>query len=145
MATMPSEILWAYLTETAALFTDPDDNGTWPLYINQLPDGNETDNTAASLSDTAGLYDGKAMNGTINQHYGIQIRLRALADTDAYEKAYVVEDTLKDVTNTNVTIQSGEIYRINNISQAGPIVRMGPDEKRRANYSINMLMSLTLV
>jgi hypothetical protein len=138
---MPSEILWEYLVETAGLFTDPDDGGEWPLYINELPDGNGVDNTTACVSDTVGLYDGKSMDGTIDQHYGIQIRLRAFTEASAYGKAATVESTLAPISNVDVVMGSDETYRINNISQAGSIIRMGPDEKRRINFTINYLFS----
>lgn len=143
--TTPAAILAAYLINYIAIFTDPDDDAAWPLYINGLPDGLGTANEAAAVFDTIGLYNGKTMHGTLNQHFGIQIRIRAMSDNDVYVKADAIEAALANVHSINVIGESSETFRINNISQATPIIRLGPDEQRRMLCTLNYLLSTTEV
>src|SRR5574343_116506 len=136
---LPSSILWDYLVDTLALFTNPSDGSTWPLYDGSLPDGLGALNTCAAIFNTSGVMKGKSMRSNLDQHYGIQIRIRSMTESDGYTKAKEVQDAFVSVHNQNISIVSGETWRINNLQQTTPIVLIGVDEKLRFNHTINFL------
>lgn len=138
---LPSLILATYLRDTLALFSNPSESTTWPLYIRNLPDGTRIEDNLASIFDTAGVYDGKMMDGTEYEHYGIQIRIRCTVYSSGWEKASVLVNTLKDVTGVNVTVSS-RTFRIQNISRTSAIVHISTDEKQRDHFTVNFLVSL---
>jgi len=142
--TMPSEVIWKYLVDTAALFMGLEDGGDWPLCIGHLPDGNDVPVECAAIYNTTGLFDGKDMRANIDQHFGIQIALRALTEAAGYGKMADVENTFKNIHNERVTYAIGEIWRINCIVQTSPVVSLGVDDQRRFIFTCNFLVSMVL-
>lgn len=142
---MPSSILWEYLIETAGLFSNPANGTAWPLYDGNLPDGNATPNVAAALFNTSGLLEGKDMHSNLDQRYGIQVALRCFSESDGYDKAKEVQNSVKDIHNEDISIVSGETWRILNVHQTSPIVKIGIDEKGRTLHTINFLLCMVLI
>lgn len=142
--TMPSEVLWKYLVDTAELFTSPADGATWPLFIGHLPDANDVEDEAGAIYNTVGLFDGKDMRENIDQHFGIQISVRSLTEQAGYDKMSDIEADLKSVHNELVSFIAGETWQINTISQTGPIVSLGVDEQRRFLFTLNVIVSMVL-
>ncbi len=143
--TCPSSIICDYLIETAALFTTPSDNDTWPIYDGSMPDGNATPNQCAAVLNTTGVMEGKDMQGNLDQRYGIQIRIRSMSEATGYAKAKEVEDEFRSVTFQDVTVVSGETWRIYNLQQATPIILVAVDEKRRFTQVINFLCCMKII
>jgi len=139
---LPSEVVAMYLINTLAMFTDPDDYADWPLFIGHCPDANDVPDNCGVVYLTTGIFDGKNMRATINQHYGIQIRVRTRTETLGYSKVSSIEDAFKSVHNEDVSIANGDTWRIRNFHQATPIIPLGVDDQRRYNHTINFATSM---
>ena len=142
--TMPSEIVWKYAVDTANLFTNPADDDDWPLFVGMMPDGNDVANECGAVYNTAGFVEGKNMRSEIDQHFGIQMRVRSFSESDGYDEIVAVEKDFKDVHNQEVTFTSGETWNINNFYQTSPIISLGVDDRRRFNFTLNYALSMTL-
>lgn len=139
----PADILWQYLIDTAELFTDPDDGGTWPLYNDFLPDDAEIEDDTAAIFSTAGIIHGKDEAGTQYQHYGLQLRVRAVDGRDAYEKSQAVMTALLTVQNQNVVVPGESTYEIHSITQTTDVVPIYIDQKNRTHYTVNFIVAYT--
>ena len=139
----PADILWYYLTDVAVLFTDPSDGGSWPLYNDFLPDDSEIEDDTAAIFSTSGILHGKDEDGTLYQHYGLQLRVRACDARDAYEKMKNVMDNLLTVNNQNVVVTGEGTYEIHNITQTTDIVPIQIDQKNRTHYTVNFIVAYT--
>ena len=142
--TMPSEIVWKYAVDITDLFTNPSDDAVWPLFVGMMPDGNDVANECGAVYNTAGYVEGKNMRSEIDQHFGIQIRVRSFSESDGYDQMVSVEKDFRDVHNQDVTFTSGETWRINNFYQTSPIISLGVDDRRRFNFTLNYALSMTL-
>jgi hypothetical protein len=106
----------------------------WPVYVNDLPD--EPGN-CIGVFDTVGTQDSRTMRGNTQDRPGVQIRVRGTGHQVAYVRAYLLESLVDTIQRTLVSMDSGNTYQIDVFSRSGPIVRMGPDDEGRANFSIN--------
>jgi len=116
----------------------------WPLFVGMMPDGNDVANECGAVYNTAGYVEGKNMRSEIDQHFGIQIRVRSFSESDGYDQMVSVEKDFKDVHNQDVTFTSGETWKINNFYQTSPIISLGVDDRRRFNFTLNYALSMTL-
>lgn len=145
ITTMPSNIIWSYSVEEATLFSDPNDDDEWPLYIGHLPDGNEAPNECAAIYNTTGIFNGKDMWGNIDQHFGVEFHVRSLTEADGYDRTKDIEDDFKDVHNVDITVVSGEVWRLYNLHQTTPVVTLGVDEQRRFHHTINFACCMKML
>ena len=142
----PAYILSQYLIEEAAIMTIPSDDGSWPLYVNHMPDGREVADDCGVLYDTAGAKDGRLMTGVVIEHLGIQLRLRSLENQAGYAKAETIVSDLDAILNTELTIGSDD-YIIHNVSRTSPIIPLGIEggTKRRFLFTVNFLVTMKKV
>lgn len=135
-----ADIIRVLLTqESGALFSVPAPNVVWPLYVASLPDD---PNKAACLTDTEGKLAARYLDSGGNKKmYGIQLRTRATVYTDAIAAAFWAENLWENVSMKAVSVGSNS-YTIDTIIQTSPILAMGYDAKRRANFSLNALVLL---
>lgn len=83
-------------------------------------------------------------DGEEQEHYGIQVRIRAAADVQAFAKANEVAEVLaKDLYDESVTISSST-YLVHSFSRTGTILALGYDNpnSKRTIYVINGLVCL---
>jgi hypothetical protein len=139
---LPSEVVAMYLINTLALFTNPDEDADWPLFIGHCPDANDVPDDCGVIYLTTGIFDGKGMRAVINQHYGIQIRVRTRTETQGYSRMGSIEEVFKSVHNEDIILANGDTWRIRNFHQATPIVPLGVDDQRRYHHTINMAVSM---
>jgi len=140
----PAAVVATYLTGVA-LMTVPSSAGDWPLYISYLRDEQGVKDNAGAIYNTTPVKDGRWMvDGSILQHYGIQIILRALTEETGWAKCNILANQLDSVVNVDV-IKDGSTYRLHNISRMGGVNVLGEEmtTKRRKMFSMNFLVSLT--
>lgn len=137
----PADILWQYLIDIAALFTDPDDDDPWPLYNDYLPDSGYVADDVAVIFTTSGILHGKDEDGTQYQHYGLQLRARSSDKRDAYEKLKNVMSSLLIINNQEILIPGGDTYVLYSISQTTDIVPIHIDHKKRTHYTVNFIVA----
>ena len=112
---------------------------TWPVYNSQL---NDKPDGALCVYNTSGILDGRLMAGTVIEHQGIQIRVRAAIDADALVKIKAVAAALDSFKNTEVVI-GASTYTIQNASRKSPIIGLGvEDGTKRVSYTINYTLTL---
>ncbi len=140
--TMPNEIIAEYVIGQGWL-TDPTLGQAWPLYKGNLPDATGVPNDIVAVFNTPGVLNGKDMEGTEYQHYGLQFRFRSAKDYNGYNKAQDLVTALLAVHGVVVSMASGEVYAIQSFSQASDIVLIQVDEKTRTHHTVNLLCSYT--
>lgn len=141
----PAHILAEYLRQgesSLGLFTDPADEGDWPLYVSSLPDGNGVPANAAAVYDTSGVKIARLNNGTNVFQYGVQVFIRSSDYIIGHGKASELESLLEGLLNEKVTIGE-EVYVINTFNQTSPVLVLGQDpDTRRDAFTINGLLFL---
>ncbi len=140
----PAEVMAAYIIDGLGSMARPSEGGSWPLYISHMPDGDNVASDAGSIYNTPGVKDGRRMEGPISQHYGIQLRIRSLEQSDGWAKAEDIASNLDAVHNVTVT-NGAEEYQLRNISRQGPVVPLGIEQestRRRFLFTVNFLVTM---
>lgn len=139
----PATIIANYLTGLAVM-TVPSAEDDWPLYISNLPDSPDN---AAVIFNTTPIKDAKLMDdGSIIQHYGIEILLRSIIDEDGWDKCNILSGELDILRNVFVSINDST-YKIHNVTRLGGINSLGSesDSRRRNLFSMNFTVSITKI
>lgn len=135
----PSYILRAYIVDVVTGFTYPENGSDWPLFTSFMPDSL---NDASAVYDTTPVKDGRLMVGTVIQHYGLQIKLKAQDYNTGWAKLNNLASSLDSVLRYTQTV-SGNDYLIQNITR-NPVAYLGMDTegKRRHVFTVNLLMTV---
>ena len=140
----PADII-RYLLVDLARGSLPEDETTWPIYVSQEPDSPDS---CITLYDTSGILEGRAqISGEIQEHYGIQLRVRAASPTVAYSKISELNSWIDEcVRNNVVTIESSQ-YLVYAITRKGGILSLGKElsASKRNLYTVNAIVSLVPV
>src|ERR1700722_9361815 len=141
LANAPSEILRALiLAPSHSSFTDPNLALVWPLFVSALPD---QPNAAACIFDTDGrLYSRSLGTGRNEVAYGLSFQTRSLIYSAAYQILDNVEKGQLNKVRRQTVVIGVNSYIVDCVMVQGPIISMGQDEKRRAMFSLNLLMTL---
>lgn len=137
----PAYVIWQLLVDQN-LATDPDNESTWPAYINN--NSHDVDDLIV-VYDTQGRDSGKNQpSSELQEHHGLQFRIRASASQDAFSKANAIQQTLDGLTNESVTI-STDTYTVYSINTS-PIIRIGKEqpEDRLYLYTLNVTAAIRL-
>tara|TARA_R110002020_G_scaffold376130_3_gene587308 strand:+ start:28068 stop:28517 length:450 start_codon:yes stop_codon:yes gene_type:complete len=121
--------------------TLPSASGAWPIHTANMP--NKPD-SAILITETAGKISGRDHNsGTIQEHQGIQIMVRASRFSTAYTKAgQIIQSIDEDILRTAVTISSST-YEIQSITRTTGALNIGKEEgTKRQIFTINAIVSL---
>ena len=139
----PASILAAYIRDQG-LMSDPADSTTWPLYVSYLPD--ETENDAGSINNIQGVKDGRIMEGSVIQHYGLELIIRSTVHNTGWAKMEAIATNLDSVHRISITV-SGENYEIQNIKRDGIIETLGSESgtKKRQLFRSIFLMTVKKV
>ena len=140
----PADIV-RYLLVDLSRGTLPEDETTWPIYVSQEPDSPDS---CITVYDTSGILEGRAqISGEIQEHYGIQIKVRAASPTVAYTKIAEINSWIDEsVRNNSVTIESSQ-YLVYAITRKGGILSLGKElsASKRNLYTVNAIVSLVPV
>lgn len=140
----PAKILQEYLIQNSIEdMTDPVDNNAWPLYVGYMPDGVKAKTDIASAYDTPGIKDGRQMDGEVNEHYGVQIKVRSDDYLEGYLKAQALGVATESISRAEVTIDS-DSFLLQNVSIQGPVVPLGREKgtSGRMFFTINLLLTI---
>lgn len=120
-------------------------NGSWPIYVGFLPDSPAQ---AIVIYDTAGLPDGRIMQGSKIEHPGLQIRIRAGTYSVAAARANVLKNIVDAIRRESVDMDGETTYLIENISRVGTPINLGPEDEtgsnRRFNFTLNAVVTYSL-
>ncbi len=130
--------------------TDPTLSGTWPIYVSEEPD---TPDNVITIYDTVGLVHGRSqIEGEIQEHEGIQIRIRGATHDLGFRKANDIL-TAVDITAVRDTVGVASVlgtgttnYFVNSITRTSGILSLGdsPTSRRRI-FTINAVVMLRQV
>lgn len=126
------------------LGTLPTSNGIWPVSAESEPDAPDE---CVTVYTTVGKDHGRTMiDGEMQQHYGIQIRVRSRTPTVGWVKADTVATTIaarNQVYDLTVVIESS-VYLVHCFANIGDVLPLGkeaPTSKRNL-FTINALLSV---
>ena len=137
----PADIV-RYLLVDVAQGTLPEDESAWPIFADSEPD--EPDE-CITVYDTSGIVEGRAhKTGEVQEHYGIQVRLRCLTPESGYARMRTLMLVMDELIRLDhVSIVNSE-YLVTAISRKGGILSLGeetPNSKRYV-FTLNAIVSL---
>ena len=139
----PAAVLAAFL-QSAGVFSAYDADEAWPVYVSSMPDGAGVPADCAVLYNTAGLFNGKTLRGSVDCRYGVQLRVRSSTDSEGWVKINAAGRALDSVCRTIVLV--GEVeYVVYNVSRATPVIPLGRDissQALRYLHVLNVLVTL---
>lgn len=140
LAHSPAMILQKILVMPSdALFSDPPTPLPCPLYITTLPDDPDL---AACVYDTEGVMIARLLaSGNELQKFGIQLRMRKRDYQSGFQTMQLAANQISTVKNQDVVLNS-HTYRVQSIMQTSPVLSIGQDQKRRDEFTLNLLMFL---
>lgn len=147
MIDSPSAILKKFFIDQL-VFGDPT-AGTlvWPIYDSFLPDEPLVPDSAAAITDTDGLKDGRIMKtGESIMHQGLQLLVRSQDKTDAWTQIDKAKSYLDAIQMTSVSVGL-QTYTVWSVTLLAPPMFIGiePGTKRRRLYSLNMRTTIVAV
>ncbi len=127
--------------------TAPSAGGSWPVKVAQEP--NEPD-SVITVYGTAGVLQGKfQIDGEVQEHYGIQIRVRDARHYSGYGKANDIAVGLDAVLNQVVEVGTdagtggSTNYTVYAVSRrSGPLAIGTEPESKRRIFTINVVCAI---
>lgn len=116
----------------------------WPVFSTNEPD---TPDNCITVYDTTGIDEGQvAFNGELQQHYGIQFRIRAREHLVGFAKASSIRQVVTEsVLNRTVTLDDVH-YNIHAITRVSTVIALGnetPNSKRKL-FTVNAVVSISI-
>ena len=145
----PADIVRHLLVELAH-GTLPSSSGSWPIFAHNLPD---TPDNAVVVYDTQGVLEGRsgADGGVMDEHPGIQVRVRSSAVNTGNIKAEAIAEALDQnvlnygITITNTTGTATTTYTVHAVTRKSGVLRLGRDNPSSDCYSftINSIVAIS--
>ncbi len=144
----PSKVVRQLMVDLS-LGTLPSAKASWPISISQEMDSpnvplDASPDAVITVYDTAGRITGRNMiDGVMQEHYGIQIRIRNANYQDAYTKAKAIQNAIdSSVSNAEVTVSSS-VYLVAAITRTSSILSLGKEPTSRRNLlTINAVVAI---
>ena len=147
LAHSPADVVRNLLVDLG-LGTTPSDAGSWPVYAAQEPN---TPDSVITIYDTAGRKNGRTqVDGEVQEHHGIQIRVRDANHQDGYAKARAIAVALDEqvaaqgVVVDDIVGTGQTTYVVWNVSRTTDVLSLGketPTSKRNL-FTINAVAAL---
>lgn len=100
----------------------------WPLFVGSLPHGEDSPKDALALFGPDGTIDGRTMDGEVQRHPGLQLRVRSREYPPGYATANNIYRIFTEDTYWRPVVVDGVTYRIQNISGRSDILELGIDK-----------------
>jgi len=142
----PAVILRQYIKDVITLLQLPSGDAIWPAYIGSMPDGGSSPDNCICLYDVPGVKDGRLMDGPSIDHFGVQLKVRALDYQTGWTHIIDICSGLDAIVNYEQEYDSA-YYCIANVSKVGSVMALGNEEetKRRFLFTANFLITLKQV
>jgi hypothetical protein len=123
------------------LGTDPDEGeGPWPVYASVTP---------PEPDQVIGVgFAGRGVQGRLHRppyvtlgHDGFQVRIRAIDEPVAREKATEIEEMFREIIRFQLAVEDKQ-YEIQAIHHTMKPTNIGPDPKNRVNYVLNCVTKI---
>lgn len=123
--------------------TDPDDNGTWPVFADLLPD---LPDSAIYVTTTTSLLQGREMvAGQVQEFYAVQIGVRAASPTTGWTKANAVGIALDGGNGYQRSVTIGaNTYQIHAMDRRSGVIAAGKESptSKRNLFTLNYITSI---
>ena len=120
--------------------TDPDSETDWPFFCDG--EGDTPDNVIG-VNNTSGIVQGEVQyNGEVQEHYGLQFRLRATKSSVAWPKINELMLAIDQQVNNNTVTIDGTQYYVDCIARTGTVFALGKADGKRYVYTLNATVSL---
>ncbi len=116
---------------------------TFPTFVSWMPDTGSIPDNVVVLYDAGGVDDGRLMDGTNIDHFGVQVAIRAKEFQVGWVKIREIALALEKVKRVTITIGDFQ-YLIHNVSQQAAPIHAGLElgTKRRHLITLNLLLTL---
>lgn len=136
----PADILrWALID--LGLGLEPPTN-PWPIYASSEPD---VPDNCITVYDTIGIDDGRIMfDGNLQQHQGVQVRIRSKDHAVGWTKAAVIRSNLaREVYDASIIIDSAS-YLLHSVNRISNVIALGKEipTSKRSIFVINAIVSV---
>lgn len=128
----PAEVVAQALIDSGLTFIYS--SPQWPTFIGEEPD---TPDKVVTIYDTTPVKDGRTMtDGEVILHYGLQIRIRSTNPKQGWTKLQAITDYLDGLSHKYVSMDDGNEYDINAMSNQNGILNLGKEEVTRLNIHV---------
>lgn len=137
----PADVVWQLLIDGGQA-TDPADALAWPVFVGVEPD---TPDNCLTLDDTTGASDGRDMaDGTLNQHFGLQLRVRSVGAPNGWVKAQTMRAWLSEQVRMTLVNLEASTYEVACLSKFGQVLKLGTDapSSKRWLHTLNFFASI---
>jgi hypothetical protein len=115
-------VMGAYLL-TQGIFSDPQFNRPWPLFINSLPD---QPNQVAVVYTVPGMIDGREMRAGTIEHPGFQVMLRAAKNVSIDAQGVQLNAALDAIDNEIIHL-GDTTYLLLAMKRTTPLIPIGEE------------------
>lgn len=122
--------------------TLPSDDGDWPAFTGHEPNAPDS---VITIYNTTGLKDGRSMiDGEVEMHPGVQIRVRAPDEDGASTKINAIAQALDTEVKYAVVTIDGSVYTIYSVSRTSDPFSLGQETPNSSRYifTLNVVASL---
>lgn len=142
MTHSPADIVRKLLVDAGQGVASDNTSTDWQCFASGEP--SNPDN-CITVYDTEGTSDGRHMvNGQLQYHYGIQLRIRGIDHKTGYDKAQTLRTWISEACYlATVSIDSSR-YLVHAITHIGQVIALGKDVPRskRNLFTINATVPL---
>ena len=125
--------------------TDPAAGTAWPAYCANEP--NAPDNVVTTYDTAGNLFGREHSGGEMQEHYGVQIRLRAATHAAGWAKINAITTALDESTyQETVTIGAAQ-YCVKSARRSSGVAALGNESaaSKRRVFTVNMTVHLTVI
>lgn len=135
----PADVV-RYLLIDLGIGTDPEDEGSWPIFCDG--EGDTPDNVI-TIYNTSGAVQGDVhYNGEVQEHQGLQFRIRGGTSVIAWGKTEALKTKVDQDVNGNVVTIDAVQYEVYCIARTGTVIALGKVDGKRYVYTLNATVSL---
>ena len=135
-----AEVIRAALVQLV-LGTNPAANAAWPIYASGEP---SSPDNCLTVYDTAGSTEGRHhVDGMVQEHPGIQVRIRSSGYRVGWTKANSVSIALDQINYASVVIGT-KTYEVYSVTRSGNIIYVGNESStsKRQIFTVNAVVAL---
>jgi hypothetical protein len=117
--------------------------GAWPIYAHNEP---TSPDNCITLYDTDGRQHGRTGPDRERQeHYGVQIRIRARDGESGFVKAHAVAVALDALIDYDSLTIDGTRYIVHSVTRTSGVISLGKEmaQSKRHLYTVNAIVSIT--
>lgn len=118
-------------------------NSDWPIYAHNEPDGPDN---SITIFDVQGIKHGRTMiDGEIQEHHGIQVRIRSSVSDVGYTKARNIAIVLDEQVYQDAVTISSYNYCVHSFNRTSDVIPLGKEATTPSKRSICVINGLIML